>query len=401
MRGVKGVPGQPPFGRLPRMNIKVGEITVTIEGSEIVRFISSDGKVDLKVKYKRTPLVTDIWYQARLIEELLKRGSLRLLLPEGIEVAFNRSNGSWRVRSEGAVRYEMEMTLEEALLFLLALTYMIEGVEDVQIEAPSPQDLSSAIDIFTPRRIDESVLTPIIERKLDKAVVREGRDLWVIERRGQRFLLRLKKPGGRFSRAIWALADMTGLEPVFELSSREALNAIMVGGGFEYLLDENPSMIELRRLLVHEIFKHRLKGARLVDRPKAIVIRSHGRDWIVDLSVGDLEVGGKSICIMSPDSYRGTLITPYGPVDLDESTADVLAAVLTALEPWGISDPDLAKQVLEALIRKYGFDVGLDRLPLAPGFLRAWLKFERFLELLPRPLRKRIKRLGVLLTHRD
>jgi len=370
-------------------------ITVFIEGPETARFVSSDGRLDLSVKYECSPLARELWYQAELIKELLKRGSLRLRLSEETAVTVGRSNGSWLVRSEGNVEYEMEMTLEEAILLLLALLDTVEDLEKVDVEVP--------MGIFLLRIVTGIVsreeLASHIRRRLDRAIVREKGGLWVIERRGLRFFLTLKKPGReKVSRVIWALTKMVGLEPTFEISSVQALNIIMNDGDVSRFLKDGPIMAELRKLLVRKVFGPKLRKARFeADR---LVIESHGHEWAIDLWDGDLEVDERSTCIDFPSLARryGTLITPYGPVELDEYTAKVLAATSMALEPWRVCDSRLARRLLEAFMLKHGLDLNLYRLPLAPGVLRAWLKLERLLNLLPRPLKDRIRRLAELLT---
>jgi len=365
-----------------------GSWTALVKDERTIRLILGDGELDIEIRYERTPSLEAVCRDIPFVQEVYEEGYYEVRTKRiNIKIARLRGAKKWMMQARGKVRYEIELSPEEALLMALL-------ARDTSSPSGCAGDLFPLIVLFEREflnpRVDPEVALAIFKDRLERAIVKGRYASGHIEPREDGFYLSIDDPGKDLRLKLIKLKgeEICGLKGEVKLKDREALKLLM---GMKPIED-----MELDEHIQDSIYRHLVRAVlapfanRLKITGNYAVVKNYGLVWAVDLSDGDLLVNGESICTIYPffeDGYGLIKLPGLGEVELTEEMARILCNIFYALMPEKIKDPDICKQILS---KASPLGDKADCLPAPCVFLRLWLKARRWLRL-PRFLRRLLR----------
>jgi len=324
-------------------------------------------------------LLTDM---IRFLDSLLQKGGLVFRGLAHVKLTLKRLDGRrWLLSARGEVRYDVELTTEEALLMALAMygaglliwpTSMDEsilmrlGMKSMNMEewlftrCAAFEDIEDVMGhrllalarLFDPcARLGppiawKRIVAAVIRDRLKKAEICQDGVVAFLRPRERYFVLTFARAGG--SGLLGLLSRLSEVLGYDELRIRADVAAQLLIGEepVEELLNRSEAAMRARRFLIREVF-----GTDVPEDGSAEVhIRNKYGRWTISLDDGCLELNGVHICIMQrgPRPYGVIQLPGIGRLELDETTARVLNAVAVALWPERVRDRALKKQIEEA-----------------------------------------------------
>ena len=311
-------------------------------------------------------LLTDM---IKLLDRLLQKGGLEFRGLAYVKLTLKRLDEKrWLLSARGEVRYDVELTTEEALLMALAVkdaglpiwppeqdveelllmrSRVFDDIEEVM--GPRFSALARLFDPLTrlgPPIAWRRVVAVVMRDRLEEAEICQDGAVAVLRPGEQDFVLTLTRAGG--SGLLGLLSRLSKVLGYRELRVEADVAAQLLIGEepVDELLSQSEAARRARRFLIREVFGIDVPE----DGPAEVHIKNKYGRWTVSLDDGCLELNGIHICIMQrgPRPYGVIQLPGIGRLELDEMTAKVLNAVAVALRPEKVRDRALKKQIEKA-----------------------------------------------------
>jgi len=295
------------------------------------------------------------------LDKLLQEGKLEGKSSKQVKLTLTRlGERRWLFSARGSIRYDVELTTEEALLMALAvksassIAWPLTSIGDelLIIGACVAHGVAAVIRtveklIRTPSIVWEHLVISVMKDRLEKAELLQDGVVAAVLRPGERgFTLTLTGAGRHGLLGLLnALSERLGCREM-RVNMLRAASLLIGEKDVDELLDESEVVWRARELLIKELFGIKVLRKALYE----VRIKNEYGRWTISLRDGDLELNGEHICIVQeePGPYGVVHLPSFGRLELDRTTAKVLNAVAVALWPEKVRDPDIREQIQRA-----------------------------------------------------